>query len=362
MKRSVILPAAILLSLPVISTFALRSGHRPTQAPATANASQSSDSGTPANQSMSKLNACSPPNRVMPSIEETAWRLWVAATCPVNQNQYPYVVWENWIEQDQLYALNPAKGLKVPNALAQLSGTTQLLHASPLTLAGNPSLGTTVPGGLLGEPDQNCNRAHNPPSNQPNLVFCEKVRLNGATEDYIARRSFWNRAGQQRAALANADIQFPADSVEIKVDWIQLSSIGLDCNNLPAGFSQSVHVEMIHGNCFALAGMHLMSKLTKNWIWATFEAQNLTTNPNRCKELGCTDHFGSNPPRTNGSNTQLTSKLANLMAAANLAPEWRNYRLDGVRQILPTTMGIRPSWAIPLSREKMPACPHICPA
>jgi hypothetical protein len=49
-------------------------------------------------------------------IEETAWRIWVAATCPVNNNQYPYVVWENWIEQSQLYPDDPSKGLHVPNS------------------------------------------------------------------------------------------------------------------------------------------------------------------------------------------------------------------------------------------------------
>ena len=45
-------------------------------------------------------NPCAAPNEIgNNSIEEVAWQLWVAATCPVNDNQYPYVVWENWIEQ-----------------------------------------------------------------------------------------------------------------------------------------------------------------------------------------------------------------------------------------------------------------------
>jgi hypothetical protein len=199
--------------------------------------------------------------------EAPTW-LTIAATCPVNPDQYPYVVWENWIEQDQLFPLDPAKGLKVPNAQAQLTSTPHALHASPLALAKDPNLTAIVPG-LLGAPNTSCNKSHFPPPNQPNLVLCEEVRENGATEDYTAGRSFWNRGGQQQAAAARADIEFPATSLEIKADWIQLSSIGLDCDNLPTGFSQSVHVEMINGNCFALAGMHLMSKLLNNWIWAT---------------------------------------------------------------------------------------------
>ncbi|MGA8598352.1 MAG: hypothetical protein WB676_26840 [Bryobacteraceae bacterium] len=330
MKLVVISSAAMLLSMPVISTLVLRSGRQPAAVAASAspNALQSSSDDT--QQPVARLNACSPPNHLYSSIEETAWRIWIAATCPVNQSEYPYVVWENWIEQSQFYPLNPATVLKVPNTVAQESSAAHMLHASTLTLAKNPGLSTMVPG-LLGAPNQNCNGSKTPPPNQPNLVLCEEVRENGATEDYIAGTNLWNRNGQEQAASADRDIQFPKTSVEIKADWILLSSIDLECNKLPSGFTQSIHVETINGNCYALAGMHLISKLTKNWIWATFEAQFPTTNPNRCKALGCSDSFGSNPAETHGASTQLTSRLANLMASAKLAPEWKNYRLDGVQ-------------------------------
>ncbi|HEY0219660.1 MAG TPA: hypothetical protein VGC26_07835, partial [Afipia sp.] len=259
-----------------------------------------------------------------------AWRLWVAATCPVNKDQYPYVVWENWIEQAQMYPQNPEAGLKVPNANATPQGGSHVLHSSPLTLIKNPNLGKVVPG-LLGGADQGCNKAATPPNGQSNLVICEEVRLNGATEDYIAGRKFWKRGGQTKAAAAKADIMFSPPSVEIKADWIQMSSIGLDCNTLPAKFFLKIHVETVNGNCFALAGMHLISKLQGKWIWATFEPQSPITNPNRCQVLGCTDDFGVTPAVTHGANTTLTSQLSDLMTAANLAPEFFNYRLDGVQ-------------------------------
>jgi len=281
-----------------------------------------------ASASSAQSNPCAAPNEISGSIEETAWQLWVAATCPVNDNQYPFVVWENWIEQSQLYPPNPSQGLKVPNAGATTGG--RILHESPLTLAINPNSRVKVPG-LLGAPDINCNKAQTPPSNQPNLIICEEVRENGAAEDYIAGTNLWNRFGQQQAAANQVDIQFPRPAVEIKADWILLSSIGLDCGNLPPGFTDTIHVETINGNCFALAGMHLISKLLDKWIWATFEPQNPITNPNRCKVLGCSDKFGSKPANSNGLNTRLTENLARLMDAANLAPEWRNYRLDGVQ-------------------------------
>jgi hypothetical protein len=77
--------------------------------------------------------------------------------------------------------------------------------------------------------------------------------------------------------------------------------------------------------------MHLISKLLDKWIWATFEPQNSVTNPFRCKVLGCSDPFGSKPAISNGNNTQLSAALKKLMDAANLAPEWYNYRLDAVQ-------------------------------
>jgi hypothetical protein len=276
----------------------------------------------------SRPNPCAAPNEIGSSIEETAWQIWVAATCPVNDDQYPFVVWENWIEQAQLYPADPSKGLKVPNAGGPTA--THILHESPLALAINPKLRATVPG-LLGAPDTNCNKAQTPPPNQPNLIICEEVRENGATEDYIAGTNLWNRFGQQQAAANRDDIQFARPAVEIKADWVELSSIGLDCSKLPPGFTDTIHVETINGNCFALAGMHLISKLLDKWIWATFEPQNSITNPNRCKVLGCNDPFGSKPAKSKGANTQLTRKLDALMDAANLAPEWKNYRLDGVQ-------------------------------
>ena len=277
--------------------------------------------------SVAPINPCAVPNEIGSSFEETAWRIWIAATCPVNADQYPFVVWENWIEQAQFYPADPSKGLKVPNSGA--STITHPLHESPLALALNPSLG--LKGGLPGAPNTNCNKAGAPPPNQPNLIICEEVRENGATEDYIAGTNLWNRFGQQQAAADKDDVQFPRPAVEIKSDWIQLSSIGYSCSSLPPGFTDTIHVETIDGDCFALAGMHLISKLIDKWIWATFEPQNSITNPFRCQVLGCDDPFGSRPAKSQGANTQLSRKLAALMDAANLAPEWRNYRLDAVQ-------------------------------
>jgi len=55
------------------------------------------------------------------------------------------------------------------------------------------------------------------------------------------------------------------------------------------------------------------------------------TNLNRCVVLGCNDPWGSDPAKSDGDSTALTPELQALMKQANLAPEWFNYRLDGVQ-------------------------------
>ena len=93
-------------------------------------------------------------------------------------------------------------------------------------------------------------------------------------------------------------------------------------------------METIGGKCYALAGIHISSKLYPNWLWATFEPQNTTTNPNRCNPklyARCNDPWGSNPAASTGKPTAATKNLTNLMDQAGLAPEFRNYRLVGVQ-------------------------------
>jgi hypothetical protein len=332
-KRSIVLSATVLLMLPLTSTLTLPAHQQMSLVTASAQTSDSlrSENASDENRLSDRDDSpCAPPNRISSSVEETAWRLWVAATCPVNQTVYPYVVWENWIEQSQMFPPDPANVLKIPASLAPGSRASHLLHASPLTLVKNPGLRAPVPG-LVGGANQNCNAASTPPPNQKNLVICEEVRQSGSTQDYIAGTTIWNRNGQKHIAAVHGEIEFPKPSVEIKADWIELASIGFDCASLPEGLRQSLHIETIQGHCFALVGMHLISKLLDRWIWATFEPQNLTTNPFRCKALGCSDSFGSRPSHTNGAFTALSPRLEKLMKKAHLASEWKNYRLDGVQ-------------------------------
>lgn len=265
--------------------------------------------------------ACTPPTQMASTPEQTAWQLFVAATCPVNAGKYPYVVWENWIEQSDLYQ---------QSGLAVQAQRTHRLHGSPLAQARASSTAHgSLTAGLPQVANQNCTV-----SAITGRTICEEVRINPDAQTYITQTAggLQLRNNQAQLAASGGSINFPMPAVEIKADWIKLDS----CSNPPQG----VHVENISGVCYALAGMHLISKLWPTWVWATFEALNLTTNPQRCVALGCNDPWGSNPAYSQGGpngNTELSADLQSLMKSANLAPEWFNYRLDGVQMTFNNT-------------------------
>lgn len=301
--RPIVLSGLIVLLL--LALVSLQSHHNPLQSKAVYAAMQAAP------------DPCTFPMQVSSSMEETAWRLFVAASCPVYQKQYPYVAWENWLDQYQVY---PANGLQSGQSIALLTTVKERFHISPLQqlMIAHAKGMTTIPEGA--------NEGCGPATAAPHRILCEETRLDPNTMSYVDSENLWNRAGQMQAAQLHRKMQFPGPSMEIKADWLQLGS----CSNPPEG----VHVEEIQGKCYALAGMHLISKLKDSWIWATFEAQNLTTNPNRCVTLGCNDPWGSSPAESKGGAsgvTQLTPALASLEKAAKLSPEWGNYRLDGVQ-------------------------------
>ncbi len=271
---------------------------------------------------LAQSSACAFPTAVSPTMEETAWKLFVAANCSAGGTQ---LVWETWIEQSKLY---PASGTTGPTAAA---APARRLHGSPLA-----ARLAQVRRGLTAAltPSSQCNPMGGPPPNvKPGATICEEVHINPDAAGYVTGNGYQVRPGQEAAAQKGTDIEFPPSAIEIKVDWIPATDFAtpFTCNNPPAG----IHVDTIDGVCYAMAGMHISSKLLKNWLWATFEPQSMVTNPLRCITFGdCHDQWGSNPAVSSGGTagfTQLTPALHDLMSEAKLAPEFLNYRLDGVQ-------------------------------
>jgi len=159
--------------------------------------------------------------------EETAWRVFVAATCPVNNNKYPYVVWQNWIEQNQLFGASAA---------ALKAGERPRFHTSPLAeIMRKRKLTAEIA-------NQDCNS-----DTKSGRTICEEARMSPDTQKYMVANNLTTVKGQEAFVAASKTFEFTPPSIEIKADWVKLAS----CTDPPQG----VHVEEIAGTCYALAGM-----------------------------------------------------------------------------------------------------------
>jgi len=274
---------------------------------------------------------CAFPTTPASSLEETAWRIFVAATCPATNGPMP-LTFENWTEQNCF---------KDPTAKCS-GGASRQPHASLLALNSASSAGLST------SDCSDTTNAKNAPSSlvpfipknlAPDAKFCEEVFANPAEVAYInepAPGHSLRTLTQQAAYVASGNkIQFPTTAIEMKVDWLPADALStvpspINCNDptLP------VYTEVINDVCYALVGIHISSKLFPNWLWATFEPQFKVTNPNRCNPKlynSCSDPWGSDPAKSTGAKTKQTAQLFGLMKSAQLASAFYNYRLVGVQ-------------------------------
>lgn len=264
--------------------------------------------------------ACTIPAKAAATPDQTAWELFVAVNCRAANGK---LVWENWIEQAQLYPASGVAGAR--------GATGRRLHGSVLaalhTVAAKGVTATATPGP--------CNKMAIAPSNvTAGATICEEVHINPSAQATIQKNGYNVRTGQMAAAAAGAKISFGTDAIEVKIDWLPASDFVSPSFSCSGSTAPTVYVETIDGVCYAMVAMHVTSHLIPNWIWTTFEPQNTQTNPFRCAVYGpCLDNWGAAPSVAVGaaSQTTLTPALAALMKQANLPAGFANYRLVGAQ-------------------------------
>ena len=274
-----------------------------------------------------------------PSFAYLAWNLFLQAMAPTHGS----LTFETWTEQCELspgmVGCSSAASVAAA-AKAGGNGKVRLLHGSAMAQA------RKIAGSDCGAMTTTSIGGYPPPSNLTrNAMYCEEVFVNPVEADFVKRDLATLASQQAYGKERNGTINFPGtetndtrldlDSLEVKVDWVPVTSYSNPTFACPDP-TNSLYTETINGTCYALAAIHITSKVMPNWIWATFEPNNNVTNPNRCdpKLYGtCFDPWGttSSQPYGKGQTAQQSPELHQAMAEAHLNPAFSNYFLTGVQ-------------------------------
>jgi hypothetical protein len=340
MKNRIMLSAALLSIAAVVAYFGVYSKGRVEAATRPQEHERSAAAPQQTAGDISAEPASAEPESVYgPSFAYLAWNLFLQAMAPANDS----LTFETWTEQCQL-SLNtvgcPSAATRAAAAKAAGNGKMRILHGSAMArfkkLQGTEcSAMTTIPIG-----------GYPPPSNlAPNAMYCEEVFVS-PVEAVFVKDNLTTLVNQKTyGSERNGTINFPGtetndprldlDSLEVKVDWVPVTSYSTPTFACPDP-TNSLYTETINGTCYALAAIHITSKVMPKWLWATFEPNSKVTNPNRCDPKlydTCFDPWGttSSRPYGNGHTAQQSPELHQAMAEAHLNPAFNNYFLTGVQ-------------------------------
>lgn len=168
--------------------------------------------------------------------------------------------------------------------------------------------------------------------------------------DYIVDNGLNTQAGAASFYASPRVVNFPSDSMAIKVDWVPLTDLVQWVPQLGSleNARQAYYTVESEGVEYGLVAMHVSTAANPLWVWGTFEH---AYNPGRCDAIGCYDSFGARKravlPNEKQSNTQYgdcikTPELKRMMRAAGLGAVWQNYCLKS-SQVSFTTAGGQPS-------------------
>jgi hypothetical protein len=235
--------------------------------------------------------------------DKFAWKIFVEINHS-GGNGTNDTVWETWALQDDVY--------KDPNQKPAFPG---IAH-QPLRLQSSAQLEVFRERRKAMAPQEGVQIQFIP--NNPKE---EEVRINKTTFDFIVDNQLWYLQGQIAAFGKGLPLNFKPDAKEVKAHWKEINETDKLRYHWQTGSD---------GKTYGLSALHLMTKDLPNWFWATWEH---IDNPERCKINGCKDAFGLTLSGT------VSQDLVAMMKAANMGPEWQNYRLTGSQTDFVDSMG-----------------------
>jgi hypothetical protein len=272
------------------------------------------------------------------SSDQVGWETYVQVTAPSGIPGSQNVEFETWATDEDIYVTNPPKWPVAPSA--------KLLHQSVLglSLPGRIEPFVINPGGCGGV--QNAAAGKFP----ADACMGEEVRRNWASFQYIVGNNLFTKAGLAAAAQKNFVVALPADSIEVKAEWVKVSALKTWLKNaLNKELSDDQVKALYHVNTvdepggktdYALVAFHFSSKQIKNWVWSDFEHE---LSPGRCDDTGCHDSFGAqikDVPAKNSGDTNANQDYGSciksdavelMMKNAGTGSQWRHYCMKGTQ-------------------------------
>lgn len=279
-----------------------------------------------------------------------AWSLFADAVAPTTGQAGP-LTFENWTEQCVFHFAGCPTSTQTAAKAEAAKGGKPVRKARGSGLRGKlaQALNKSVTSGR-DDSSVSCITLQTPPT-YPGVkpaqvvgqLFCEEIFVNPAETAFINTNGLATLTGQATYASKNGNqISLPWSAIEIKVDWISQNSA--TCTS-PTLYMEMIQFEGQPAQCFAMAGMHISSKVLPNWLWATFEPANSPANPNRCNPAlygMCFDPWGttSSVPYGMDNPAKQSPALAALMKSKNLSAAFNNYFLTGVQTQFVDSKGV----------------------
>ncbi len=195
-------------------------------------------------------------NYVLKNPDRYAWELFRAVNWPADTiNFLPdttkklgdagWVVWQTWKTAPEVYLPN---GHKPKGWLDKDFGDRSIKYFSPFSI--NARLSDI--------------------SKDPTFGL-EEVVLNKSTFEYIVSNKLYNTDGQLAIYNSTQEIDFPLESIELKVKWRVIPDTPYEKARYHWQYVNFIDGKNKKAKLYGIVSIHITSRVLKKWLWATFE-------------------------------------------------------------------------------------------
>jgi len=176
-----------------------------------------------------------------PSPDLAAWEVFAQILAPAGAPGEPRLEFETWASDDDIYHKSSPRWPEI-GARTMPAECRQDYDREAAATAGLP--------------DGAC--------------ILEDVRRNWAAFRYIVANDLYSRQGLAKAFRQHLKIDLPADSVQVKADWMRIGDIARWFNLEEDDVRRIYYTKIVEQDSarteYALVSLHLNSKRWKNWL------------------------------------------------------------------------------------------------